>query len=89
PNTITTWQELEVKFLDRYFPINKYLERRADITNFEQGDSETFYDAWERFKLCLKKCPKHRIDGHAQMQHFTQGLKLKLECCWMRRWVDH
>jgi hypothetical protein len=75
PNTINTWQELEVKFLERYFPIHKYLERRQDITSFEQGDSETLYDAWERFKLSLKKCPKHGIDSHAQMQHFTQGLR--------------
>ncbi|XP_045831120.1 uncharacterized protein LOC123922450 [Trifolium pratense] len=75
PNTINTWQELEMKFMDRYFPIHKYLERRADITSFEQGDSETLYDAWERFKLSLKKCPKHGLDSHTQMQHFTQGLR--------------
>ncbi|XP_045802421.1 uncharacterized protein LOC123896006 [Trifolium pratense] len=75
PNTINTWQELEMKFMDRYFPIHKYLERRQDITSFEQGDSETLYDAWERFKLYLKKCPKHGLDNHTQMQHFTQGLR--------------
>jgi hypothetical protein len=73
--TINTWQELERKFLERYFPIHKFLERRAEIVNFEQGDAESLYDAWERFKLCLKKCPKHGIDTHAQMQHFTQGLR--------------
>ncbi|WJX14409.1 hypothetical protein P8452_04679 [Trifolium repens] len=73
--TINTWQELERKFLERYFPIHKFLERRADIVNFEQGDAESLYDAWERFKLCLKKCLKHGIDTHAQMQHFTQGLR--------------
>ncbi|GAU24617.1 hypothetical protein TSUD_289800 [Trifolium subterraneum] len=75
PNTIATWDELELKFRERYFPIHKFLERRNDITNFEQGDSESLYDAWERFKLCLKKCPKHGLDNHAQMQHFTQGLR--------------
>ncbi|MCI35052.1 hypothetical protein A2U01_0056273, partial [Trifolium medium] len=53
PNTITTWQELERKFLDRYFPIHKFLERRSEIKNFEQSDGETLYDAWERFKLLL------------------------------------
>ncbi|GAU52029.1 hypothetical protein TSUD_418570 [Trifolium subterraneum] len=52
PNTIATWDELELKFFrERYFPIHKFLERRNDITNFEQGDSESLYDAWERFKL--------------------------------------
>ncbi|GAU31161.1 hypothetical protein TSUD_315860 [Trifolium subterraneum] len=51
PNTIATWDELELKFRERYFPIHK-------------------------FKLCLKKCPKHGLDNHAQMQHyFTQGLR--------------
>jgi hypothetical protein len=73
--TITTWTELEIKFLDKYFPIHKFLERRAEITGFEQGDAESLHDAWERFQLCLKKCPKHGLDSHQQMQHFTQGLR--------------
>ncbi|GAU48567.1 hypothetical protein TSUD_137520 [Trifolium subterraneum] len=51
PNTIATWDELELKFRERYFPIHKFLERRNDITNFEQGDSESLYDAWERMLL--------------------------------------
>ncbi|GAU28722.1 hypothetical protein TSUD_372290 [Trifolium subterraneum] len=75
PGTIATWQDLERKFKDRYFPIHKFLERRSEIMNFEQGDSETLYDAWERFKLCLKKCPDHGIDELQQMQYFTQGLR--------------
>ncbi|GAU15422.1 hypothetical protein TSUD_44590 [Trifolium subterraneum] len=75
PNTIATWDELELKFRERYFPIHKFLERRNELTNFEQGDAESLYDAWERFKLSLKKCPNHGLDNHAQMQHFTQGLR--------------
>ncbi|PNY05190.1 hypothetical protein L195_g001633 [Trifolium pratense] len=75
PNTINNWRELERKFLDRYFPIHKFLERRSEISNFEQGDNETLYDAWERFKLCLKKCPNHGFDDLSQMQMFTQGLR--------------
>ncbi|GAU41074.1 hypothetical protein TSUD_284440 [Trifolium subterraneum] len=75
PGTIATWQDLERKFKDRYFPIHKFLERRSEIMNFEQGDSEDLYDAWERFKLCLKKCPDHGIDELQQMQYFNQGLR--------------
>ncbi|CAJ2661901.1 unnamed protein product [Trifolium pratense] len=73
--TIETWRQLERKFLDRYFPIHKFLERRAEISNFEQADGETLYDAWERFKVCLKRCSNHGFDGHNQMQMFTQGLR--------------
>ncbi|GAU26698.1 hypothetical protein TSUD_314750 [Trifolium subterraneum] len=75
PNTIATWDELAIKFKERYFPIHKFLERRNEITTFEQGEAESLYDAWERFKLCLKKCPNHGLDNTTQMQHFTQGLR--------------
>ncbi|CAJ2646353.1 unnamed protein product [Trifolium pratense] len=76
PNgTIKTWNELRVKFSERFFPIYKFLEKKAEITNFEQGDSESLYDGWERFKLLLKKCPDHGVDNLAQMQYFTQGLR--------------
>ncbi|KAK2359227.1 hypothetical protein QL285_084620 [Trifolium repens] len=74
PNTIHTWRELQKKFLDRFFPIHKFLEKRSEICNFTQGETESLYDAWERFKLCLKKCPDHGIDELSQMQHFTNGL---------------
>jgi hypothetical protein len=75
PNTIGTWDDLAEKFGNRYFPIHKFLERRNDITTFEHGDAESLHDSWERFKLCLKKCPNHGLDNHTQMQHFTQGLR--------------
>ncbi|PNX54761.1 hypothetical protein L195_g048382, partial [Trifolium pratense] len=48
---------------------------RAEISNFEQADGETLYNAWERFKVCLKRCSNHGFDGHNQMQMFTQGLR--------------
>ncbi|PNX91304.1 hypothetical protein L195_g047434, partial [Trifolium pratense] len=75
PGTIQNWRQLERKFMDRYFPIHKFVERRAEISNFEQSDNETLYDAWERFKVCLKRCPNHGFDDHNQMQMFTQGLR--------------
>jgi hypothetical protein len=72
PNTIGTWDQLAEKFKDRYFLIHKFLERRNEIITFEQGDSDSLYDAWERFKLYLKKCPNHGLDDHTQMQKFTR-----------------
>ncbi|GAU10553.1 hypothetical protein TSUD_421990 [Trifolium subterraneum] len=45
PNTIATWDELAIKFKERYFPIHKFLERRNEITSFEQGEVESLYDA--------------------------------------------
>ena len=51
--TIRTWDELELKFLEKYFPMSKYWDKKMEIQNFKQGESESLYDAWERFTLML------------------------------------
>ncbi|GAU46577.1 hypothetical protein TSUD_402660 [Trifolium subterraneum] len=45
PNTIATWDELAIKFKERYFPIHKFLERRNEITTFQQGETESLPQA--------------------------------------------
>ncbi|GAU41120.1 hypothetical protein TSUD_288100 [Trifolium subterraneum] len=74
--TITTWKELEDKFLERFFTNDMFLARRADITGFEQGESKSLYEA-ERFKLLLRKCPNHSLDNMEQMQMFIRGLRMQ------------
>jgi hypothetical protein len=61
--------------LDRYFPTAKYLVRKKEISNFRQQEGEVLYDAWERFKLLLKRCPGHKFSDMYIMQAFTTGLK--------------
>ena len=46
---------------------------RAAITKFRQGDQETLYNAWDRFKELLRKCPKHGYELNAQVQIFYNG----------------
>ncbi|XP_045830999.1 uncharacterized protein LOC123922316 [Trifolium pratense] len=75
--TINTWKELEDKFLERYFTNDMFLARRADITDFEQGESESLYEAYEHFKLLLRKCPNHSLDNMEQMQIFIRGLRMQ------------
>ncbi|KAJ8633022.1 hypothetical protein MRB53_026358 [Persea americana] len=61
PGSITTWADLAQKFLAKLFPPTKIARMRNDITSFAQHDSETLYEAWERFKDLLRKCPDHGI----------------------------
>jgi hypothetical protein len=78
PNgTIQKWDELEEKFLKRFFPLSKLLKKRAEISGFKQGDTESLYDAWERFRLLLKRCPPHGFDLLEQMQIFTNGMNVQ------------
>jgi len=72
--TIQTWDELELKFLEKYFPVSKYWDKKMEIQNFKQGESESIYDAWERFTLMLKRCPNHELFEKQYLQIFTEGL---------------
>ena len=60
--SVNTWEELMEAYLSRFFPPSLTFERRGEITTFKQGEEESLYTAWERYKSLLKRCPMHRID---------------------------
>ncbi|XP_073153549.1 uncharacterized protein [Henckelia pumila] len=61
---ITTWDDLANAFLTKFFPPSKSMKLRADITIFAQGEQEILYEAWERYKDLLRRCPHHQLpDG--------------------------
>lgn len=72
--SITTWDKLTQKFLAKFFPPIKTAKMRNDITSFSQQDFESLYEAWERFKDLLRKCPHHEILKWLQVQTFYNGL---------------
>ena len=72
--TITTWDELAQKFLAKFFPPAKTAKMRNDITQFVQHDMETLYEAWERYKDMLRRCPHHGLPKWLQVQTFYNGL---------------
>ena len=61
-------------FLTKKFPPQLTSQFRVAITQFRQGDQETLYDAWDRFKELLRKCPQHGYELSAQVQIFYNGL---------------
>ena len=41
---------------------------------FKQGEDESLYTTWERFKRLLKRCPMHGIDLTTQMNIFYHAM---------------
>ncbi|MCI22482.1 hypothetical protein A2U01_0043658, partial [Trifolium medium] len=74
PNSIATWNALAEKFLTKYFPPIKNSRMRIEITSFRQAEDESLYEAWERFKELLRKCPQHGIPSCIQLETFYHGL---------------
>ncbi|KAK5843410.1 hypothetical protein PVK06_005866 [Gossypium arboreum] len=62
------------KFLLKYFPLAKTAKLRNNIFSFVQMDLETLYDAWERYKDLLRRCPHHGLPLWLQVQTFHNGL---------------
>ena len=65
--SVDTWEELVEAYLGRFFQPSLTSERRREIIVFQQGEDESLYIAWERFKRLLKRCPMHGIDLKTQM----------------------
>ncbi|GKF52235.1 zf-CCHC domain-containing protein [Tanacetum coccineum] len=45
-----------------------------EINNFQQEPDETLYQAWERFKELLMKCPQHYLTEMQKVILFYNGL---------------
>lgn len=66
---------MEDKFLKIFFTATQFTERRAEIVNFEQQETESHYDSWEIFKLLLHRYSNHNKDNMEQMKNIIKGLK--------------
>ncbi|GKE69204.1 reverse transcriptase domain-containing protein [Tanacetum coccineum] len=74
PNSITTWNNLVSKFVNRFFPPSRTTNLQNEITRFQQRFSESFTEAWDRFKDLLNKCPHHSFSPLHQIDTFYNGL---------------
>ena len=61
-------------YLGRFFPPFLTFKRRKEISVFNQGEDESLFTAWERFKRLLKRCPMHGIDLKRQMDIFYHSM---------------
>ncbi|GJV01588.1 hypothetical protein Tco_1335157 [Tanacetum coccineum] len=59
--SITTWYGLKTKFLNKYCPPARTAKKMEEINNFQQEPDKNLYQAWERFKELLMKCPQHYL----------------------------
>ena len=59
---MNNWEELVEAFMSRFSPLALTSEMRGEIIVFKQGENESLYNAWERYKKLLKRCPMHGID---------------------------
>nr|GFB79736.1 reverse transcriptase domain-containing protein [Tanacetum cinerariifolium] len=50
---------------------------RNEITNFRQDPNESLFEAWERYKLSIDRCPNHNMLLVTQIDTFYNCLTLR------------
>ncbi|GKC52774.1 hypothetical protein Tco_1075519 [Tanacetum coccineum] len=72
--SITNWETLKTKFLNKYCPPARTAKKMEEINNFQQEPDESLFRAWERFKELLMKCPQHYLTDMQEVILFYNGL---------------
>ncbi|GKC48196.1 reverse transcriptase domain-containing protein [Tanacetum coccineum] len=76
-NSIHTFQGMASKFLSKYFPPSMVTKLRNNISNFPQLPDESLFEAWERYKLSIDRCPIHNMSPVTQIDTLYNGLTLR------------
>ncbi|GJY80197.1 putative reverse transcriptase domain-containing protein [Tanacetum coccineum] len=77
PNITQDQEDLKTKFLSKYCPPARTAKKMEEINNFQQEPDETLYQAWERFKELLMKCPQHYLTEMQEVILFHNGMDVQ------------
>ncbi|GJY63066.1 hypothetical protein Tco_0464526 [Tanacetum coccineum] len=72
--SVDTRETLKKKFLSKYCPPTRIAKKMEEINNFQQELDKTLYQAWERFKELLLRCPQHYLADIQEVILFNKGL---------------
>ncbi|GJT76062.1 reverse transcriptase domain-containing protein [Tanacetum coccineum] len=75
-NSIHSFDDMMRKFLSKYFPPSMVTKLRNESTKVEQKPHESLFEAWERYKLSIDRCPNHNMLLVNQIDTFYNGLTL-------------
>nr|GEU93434.1 hypothetical protein [Tanacetum cinerariifolium] len=72
--SITTWEILKTKFLNKYCPPARTAKKTEEINNFQHEPDESLFRARERFKELLMKCPQYYLTDMQEVILFYNRL---------------
>ena len=73
PDSIHTWKDFKLEFLDYFFPSNKTNALKKEIHECKQEYDESLSQYWSRFKGLLDACPNHRMMEAETYYLFYEG----------------
>ncbi|KAL4287209.1 hypothetical protein AHAS_Ahas19G0163300 [Arachis hypogaea] len=72
--SLDLWEKLVNIFLAKFFPPQKMSKLRVEVQTFRQKEGESLYEAWERYKQLIRRCPPDMLSEWAILGIFYDGL---------------
>ncbi|KAG7547992.1 Zinc finger CCHC-type [Arabidopsis suecica] len=73
PDSIKSWDDCKTAFLTKFFSNSRTARLRNEISSFTQKQSESFCEAWERFKGYTTQCPHHSFKKASLLSTLYRG----------------
>ncbi|CAM8994158.1 unnamed protein product [Rhodiola kirilowii] len=74
--SITSWDQIQRKFMDKYYSHSKAAQTRKELSMLRQGRAETLFDYLERFRRLEENCPNHGIPQRMLLEYFMDEMLL-------------
>ena len=72
-DSINNWEDLVSKFLAKFYPPQRIIRLKTEVQTFTQMDTEPLYEAWERYKALIRKCPPEMFNEWDILQNFMKA----------------
>ncbi|WJZ92710.1 hypothetical protein VitviT2T_011692 [Vitis vinifera] len=79
PRSIRTWNDLQAKFLKKFFHTHRTNGLKRQISNFSAKENEKFYECWERYMEAINTCPHHGFDTWLLVSYFYDGMSSSMK----------
>ncbi|CAM8977842.1 unnamed protein product [Rhodiola kirilowii] len=74
--SIISWDQMQRKFMDKYYSHSKAAQTRKELSMLRQGRGETLFNYLERFRQLEESCPNHGIPQRMLLEYFMDGMIL-------------
>ncbi|CAM8886469.1 unnamed protein product [Rhodiola kirilowii] len=74
--SIISWDQMQRKFMDKYYSHSKAAQTRKELSMLRQGRAETLFDYLKRFRKMEESCPNHGIPQRMLLEYFMDGMVL-------------
>ncbi|CAM8944198.1 unnamed protein product [Rhodiola kirilowii] len=73
--SIQTWDQMQRKFLNKYYPAGRAMQVRRQLQDLRQGSNETMYEYVEKFNTLEQSCCNLELPEKLIVEYMLNGLR--------------